>query len=192
MRRMVRIGILSVLIAAAIAAMLVGLPSQSSLTADLPVLSYVTTARQFGVVGYRDPFGAISPDGKRLAYAEGRFIRVVPIGGGAPVTLEPGEGQIRFLAWTSSSQIVAEDVTPSGRWWQYELGRQGRWPAEPITGRPTWPAVRASGEVACISNRRLTLPCGATPLKLDGDREVHGPIAFSPDGTTVYFSSPSD
>ena len=30
-----------------------------------PPLTYVTTAHQLGVVGYRDPAGAISPDGKR-------------------------------------------------------------------------------------------------------------------------------
>lgn len=58
-----------------------------------PTLSYVTTAHQLGVVGYRDPAGAISPDGRHLAYAEGRFIRVVPIDGGAPVTLVPGGGR---------------------------------------------------------------------------------------------------
>lgn len=37
-------------------------------TFDQPQLSYVTTAHQLGVVGYRDPAGAISPDGKRFAY----------------------------------------------------------------------------------------------------------------------------
>ena len=44
---------LSVLIAAGIAAMLIGLPAQAPLTLDLPTLSYVTTATQLGVVGYR-------------------------------------------------------------------------------------------------------------------------------------------
>ena len=110
----------------AFAAMLIGLPAQMLPVADLPTLSYVTTAHQLGVVGYRDPFGAISPDGTRLAFAEGRFIRVVPIGGGAPITLAPGEGQIRHLTWTNNSMIAAEDITPSGRWWLYRIGEEDR------------------------------------------------------------------
>jgi len=63
---------------------------------ELPQLTYVTTAHQLGVVGYRDPAGAISPDGKRFAYSEGRFIRVVPINGGTPVTLPPADQQVRY------------------------------------------------------------------------------------------------
>lgn len=216
--------------------MLVGLPAQAPVAADPPVLKYVTTARQLGVVGYRDPAGAISPDGTRFAYTEGRFVRVVPVGGGAPVTLSPpGEGQIRHLVWTTNSNIAVEDVTPSGRWWLYQLGKEGRarlwslelnnqlrqltWDAKggrgaalrftsngpelielasdaavnsPITGRPSWPAVRPDGAVGCVIDARISLPCGATPLKLDVDRDVYGPIAFAPDGNNVYFSSPND
>src|SRR5678815_4011141 len=89
---------------------------------ELPHLSYVATAHQLGVVGYRDPAGAISPDGKYLAYAEGRFIRVVPIGGGAPITLAHGEGQIRYLTWSNNSTVVGEDPTPAARWWTYQVG----------------------------------------------------------------------
>ncbi len=92
---------------------------------ELPELAYVTTAHQFGVVGYRDPFGAISPDGTRFAYTEGRFIRVVPIGGGAVTTLAPGEGQIRHLAWKGNDAIVAADA---GQWWSYRLGEGDRAP----------------------------------------------------------------
>ena len=204
---------------------------------DPPQLSYVTTAHQLGVVGYRDPFGAISPDGTRLAYAEGRFIRVVPIGGGAPVTLAPGEGQIRYLTWKGNAEIVAEDVTPSGRWWSYRIGdadrkplwdrtvagelRQLTWSADgqsaaavivskagpelwrmaadgatpqrtPLTGRVSSPAFRPNGEVACIVNARLAIPCGGAVTTLDPDRDVHGPIAFAPNGNTVYFASPNN
>ena len=60
-----------------------------------PRLTYLTTAHQLGIVGYRDPAGVISPDATRLAYTEGRFIRVLPIGGGVPQTLPAGDGQIR-------------------------------------------------------------------------------------------------
>jgi dipeptidyl aminopeptidase/acylaminoacyl peptidase len=171
----VRSLILSGVIAAGLSALLLG-------QQDVPQLSYVATAHQFGVVGYRDPVGAISPDGMRLAYSEGRFIRVVPMGGGVPITLAPGEGQIRNLTWTTDSTIVAEDVTPTGRrWWTYRLGEEGRQQA-------TWPY----GPAPCVTNRRITLVCGKSALQLDIDRDVYGPIAFSPDGGRVYFSSPND
>ncbi|HEY4122675.1 MAG TPA: hypothetical protein VGM56_32650, partial [Byssovorax sp.] len=39
-----------------------------------PVLRWVGVARQQGVVGYRDPPAAISPDGARIAYGEGRSL----------------------------------------------------------------------------------------------------------------------
>src|SRR5688500_12980931 len=112
MRALVLVG----LIVSALVSMWIGTPAQSPPAADPPNLTCVTTAHQFGVVGYRDPFGAISPDGTRLAYSEGRFIRVIPVGGGSPVTLAAGEGQIRYLAWKSNDEIVAQDPTRTARW----------------------------------------------------------------------------
>ena len=221
--------ILSGVIVAGVSALVLGRQPSPPAALDLPQLSYVTTAHQLGVVGYRDPVGGISPDGTRFAYAEGRFIRVVPIGGGALVTLAPGEGQIRYLTWTSNSHIAVEDVTPSGRMWLYTLGTPARQRLDddfrqvtselngvrsaalrftakgpelvrrsfdevifwPLSGRASSPAIRPRGDVACIINARLTLPCG-TPLKLDFDRDIYGPIAFAPDGNTVYFSTPNE
>ncbi|HEX6213839.1 MAG TPA: hypothetical protein VFZ38_03425 [Vicinamibacterales bacterium] len=227
--------ILSGVIAAGLSALLLASQSPSAPFGP-PQLSYIATAHQLGVVGYRDPFGAISPDGTRLAYAEGRFIRVVPIGGSAPVTLGAGEGQIRYLAWKSNDEILVEDPTPAGRWWLYRIGQNGRisaWPRElgdalrqvawsrdgsiaaamvytpagpqlarisgaetptrtTLTGRVEWPAFRANGEIACLVNRRLSLPCGTATVKLDPDRDVYGPIAFAPDGNTIYLSSPNE
>src|SRR5690349_8674196 len=57
-------------------------------------LAWVATAHQFGPVSYRDPAGAISPDGKWIAYSEGRFLRARPIGGGPTIDLPAGEAQI--------------------------------------------------------------------------------------------------
>jgi Tol biopolymer transport system component len=224
--------VLSAIVVVACAAILWGQPSAQPATS--PLLTYVTTAHQLGVVGYRDPIGAISPDGKHFAYSEGRFVRVIPIGGGAPLTIAPGEGQIRSLVWTSNSHIAVEDITPAGRWWLHEIEsgkRVGRFGASDVnndqrqltcandrgctalrftssgaelfpvgsdvvsfnrvSGRPSWPAVRPNGSVACIVNARITLSCGGDPLKLNVDLDVYGPIAFSPDGNTVYFSSPN-
>ena len=157
--------VLSGVIAAGLSAL--ALARQAPNTAeDLPRLTYVTTAHQFGVVGYRDPSGAISPDATRIAYTEGRFIRVVPIDGGAPITLAPGDGQIRYLEWIDNTTLAAEERTPAPRWWRYRIGEAGR---SPLPARPA-----------------------AAAPKLDVDRPVQGPIAFAPDGRTVYFSSPND
>ena len=232
----VRSLILSGVIVAGLSALVLARQTSTAALTDPPQLSYVTTAHQLGVVGYRDPVGAISPDGTKLAYSEGRFVRVVPIGGGAPVTLGIGEGQIRHLAWKDNHDILVEDVLPSGRWWLYRLGQNGRraaWPREigdtlrqvawsrdgsiaaamvftpagpqlarisgsetptrtTLTGRVEWPAFRANGEIACLVNRRLSLPCGTATVKLDLDRDVYGPITFAPDGNTIYFSSPNE
>ena len=130
-----------------------------------PQLSYVTTAHQLGVVGYRDPAGVISPDGKRFAYSEGRFIRVIPIGGGAPISLPPADQQVRFLAWTSNDTVVAVPRPPSS-------------------------FAMADGTAACVADRRLVIPCNETRQTLDPDVDVIGPIAFTAD--RVYFASPND
>jgi Tol biopolymer transport system component len=232
-----RVLVLGAVIVAALAAGVWFRPAPAAPALDLPPLSYVTTARQLGVVGYRDPFGAVSPDGTRLAYAEGRFVRVLPIGGGAPVTLAAGEGQVRYLAWKGNEQIVAEDATAAGRWWVYPTGgttraplwapaltadlRQLAWRADGaaaaalaatsdgpelrrfaadgtetarrrLAGRAAYPAFTAGGDVACIVNARLSMPCGEPALRFEPDLDVHGPIAFAPDGSRAYFASPND
>ena len=130
-----------------------------------PQLASITTAHQQGVVGYRDPAGAISPDGKRFAYSEGRFIRIIPIGGGVPVTLPPADQQVRALAWTSNDTVVA-------------------------MARPPSSFVMADGTAACVADRRLVIPCDGTRQVFDPDVDVIGPIAFTAD--RVYFASPND
>jgi Tol biopolymer transport system component len=132
---------------------------------DAPQLAYVTTAHQLGVVGYRDPAGAISPDGKRFAYSEGRFIRIIPIAGGAPVTLAPAEQQVRSLAWTSNDTVVA-------------------------LPRPATSFPMADGQSACIGERRIVIPCEGVRQIFDPDVDVIGPLAFTSD--RVYFASPND
>lgn len=101
-----------------------------------PTLTYVATAHQLGVVGYRDPVGALAPDGRRLAYAEGRMLRVVPVGGVASLTFPAAEGQIRWLAWLDDQRVLAEDPGADARWWAYDVRRGTRaplWEAGPTT-----------------------------------------------------------
>lgn len=156
-----QIVLFAVVVAAVIAILLARSTSPAAL--DPPRLSYVTTAHQLGVVGYRDPAGAISPDGKHFAYAEGRFIRVIPIGGGAAVSLPPGDGQVRNLEWTSNDTVVA-------------------------VPRPAASAKMTDGTQACLADRHIVIPCGGEKQALDPDVDVYGPIAFT--AGQVYFASP--
>ena len=221
-------------------------------------LAWVATARQLGPVGYRDPVGAVSPDGQFVAYSEGRFLRVRPLQGGAVVELPPGSGQIRHLAWHPDSRSVLADGDAVGAGWvRYDrtartrqplfAGRQtlratvrpegkeseipvralrqpawspdGRSLAALVNGRDgteLWivgadgsvatatrlrhaashPAWTPRGEVACVSvvdgRPRVTVPCDGTPIVPNPDGDVYGPIAFAPDGATVYAGVPND
>src|SRR4051812_42578740 len=101
---------LLVVVAAAVAARLDAGRRESS--PDISRLAWVADAHQFGPVGYRDPAGAISPDGRWLAYSEGRFLRVRPIDGGPIAELPPGDSQIRTIVWSpDSKQILADGLT---------------------------------------------------------------------------------
>lgn len=152
-----------------------------------PRFAYVTTARQLGVVGYRDPIGVISPDGTRLAYTEGRHIRVLPIGGGTPQTLAAGDGQIRYLAWSSKDQLVAEDTGAANRWWVYGVS------AESPARRPLWSGANLPVPVNDL--RQLTWSADGTSvaaiatakdgaglwrISADGTRAERTPLAGRP------------
>ena len=56
---------------ALVVAALAAIPFAGALRVDPPAkrLAWVGDAHQFGPVGYRDPAGAISPDGRWLAYS---------------------------------------------------------------------------------------------------------------------------
>ena len=88
--------------------LLVGVIVMSSLAAsEGPRLHFVTTARQFGPVGYRDPAGAMSPDGVWLAYSVGRMLRTQRIDGGPVHEVGAINSQIRYIAWLPNSRHVA-------------------------------------------------------------------------------------
>ncbi|MGH9139863.1 MAG: LpqB family beta-propeller domain-containing protein [Vicinamibacterales bacterium] len=207
-------------------------------------LAWVVDAHQFGPVGYRDPAGAISPDGGWIAYSEGRFLRVRSTAGGPLVDLPAGEAQIRTIAWSPDNRTILTDgfQTQNG-WALYDRidgtrrplwadrdplkggtisdlrqpawssdgraiaaivnGREGQelWTiaadgstahAQHMLQRIAYPAWTPRGEIACVAttNRRarLTVPCGAAPIRTDPDLDVYGPMAFSPDAATVYIS----
>ena len=43
---------------------------------------HLATAHQVGPVGYRDPAGGVSPDGRQLAYTQGRELLLHDLAGG--------------------------------------------------------------------------------------------------------------
>jgi Tol biopolymer transport system component len=234
-----RILVLVVLVIAALAAIL--WRGRLAPPREAPQMTWVATAHQYGPVGYRDPAAAISPDGRSIAYSEGRFLRVRPIAGGPVVDLPPGEQQIRQLAWHPDSKriLAGGDVydlvartreplpgtdneslarerlavlrqaawSPDGQRLAAVInGREGSelWILPASSGTPevtridspasfaTW---TPDGRVACIARAdgrsRVTIPCGKSVVRVNPDLDVYGPIAFSPDGATVYGGLPN-
>jgi Tol biopolymer transport system component len=94
-------------------------------------LEWVGAAHQFGPVGYRDPIGALSPDGRWLAFSEGRFLRVRPIDGGPVADLPPNEAQIRTIAWSPDNRTILTDGYETGSglalFDRVERTRRGLW-----------------------------------------------------------------
>jgi Tol biopolymer transport system component len=220
---------------------------------DVDRLAWIATAHQFGPVGYRDPAGAVSADGRWIAYSEGRFLRVRPIAGGPAATLPPNDVQIRNIAWSPDNRtILADGFETAGGWAVYDRlagtrralwadrgelvarsssgavstahpgdlrqatwspdgkfiagivnGRDGQelWTvsadgasarAQRIAGRISFPAWTPRGDVACIATvdgrSRVSIPCGGPGVRTDPDADAYGPLAFAPDGRTVYVS----
>jgi Tol biopolymer transport system component len=144
-----------------------------------PRLNYVATAHQLGVVGYRDPVGAISPDGTRLAYSEGRDIRVVPLAGGNPMTLARGEGQIRHLVWANNGQLVAEDTGAGNRWWKYDLT------SEHGDRTPLWPGVNELTIAESEGNASVN-PNNLRQLAVSADGQWVAGLATSKEGPELW------
>ena len=121
-----------------------------------PRLAWIATAHQLGPVGYRDPAGAISPDGKWIAYSEGRFLRVRPVDGGPVVDLPPGDAQIRNLSWHPDSQrILTDGFGTANGWGIYDRAARTRrrlWGDRDDVRQATWSPAGTS--IAAIVNTR--------------------------------------
>jgi Tol biopolymer transport system component len=146
-----------------------------------PRFRYVTTARQMGPVGHRDPIGVLSPDGRWIAYSEGRFLRLQHVEGGPVRELEPMSLDIREIAWFPDSKRLAVPDRASGgagaRWYVYDLeagGRQLLWPNAPAISQVSFAAdgaalgvVRASEGFALV---RRDAEGRDTPLAASAER----------------------
>ena len=104
--------------------------------ATTPMVAWVATAHQRGIVGYRDPAVAIAPGGRLIAYSEGRVLRVRPIGDGVDVSTATADGQVRHLAWIDDRRLVFEDGEAPLRWRLHEIG---------VGTRPLWPSATLEG-----------------------------------------------
>jgi Tol biopolymer transport system component len=165
MRRMsARVGLLLVVVALGGVAlwMRAATPPAAVAAAEPPVVHWVATAHQRGIVGYRDPAVAVAPAGRLVAYSEGRQVRVVPIGGGVDVASVLGEGQVRHLAWIDDRRLVFEDGGAAARWQVHEIG---------VGTRPLWPRATLTG----------TGPTSGAELPANALRQ----IAVGPDGAWI-------
>ncbi len=127
-------------------------------------MTSVVDAHQLGPVGYRDPAGAISPDGRWVAYSEGRFLRVRATDGGPLIDLPAGEAQIRSIAWSPDNRTILADGFGTQTGWalydRVDASHRPLWAdRDPMRGgkisdlrQPTWSPDGRS--IAAIVNGR--------------------------------------
>jgi hypothetical protein len=88
----------------------------------------IATVRQFGPVGYRDPIGVISPDGRWLATAAQQVLQVRTLPDGEARDLEAGIGRINILRWTDDGALAIAQAGESVTWWRYDVASGARAP----------------------------------------------------------------
>lgn len=114
--------------------------SISAARAQAPRATIVVGVRQLGPVGYRDPIGAISPDGRWLAYAVDAHLYVRPMPLGSTFELGAPENVRLRLAWLPEAGRLAvlEGVAGLGpQWAVYDVAKRTRsvlWDGRPIAG----------------------------------------------------------
>ena len=136
-----------------------------------PRLQYVTTAHQAGPVGYRDPVGAVSPDGVWLAYVSNRHLFLHRIEGSSTTELLPADNTKGTVIWFPDSRSLAVVEVPFGaspQWFRYDVatGKREALGAPPVTGNQA-----------------------AKPPSLS--EKTWGATAYSPDRRSFYYSVPN-
>jgi Tol biopolymer transport system component len=136
-----------------------------------PRLQYVTTAYQAGPVGYRDPVGAVSPDGVWLAYVSNRHLFLHRIEGTSTTELPPADNIKGTVIWFPDSRGFAVVEVPFGaspQWFRYDVATGKR---EPLVSPPA---------------------PGNQPAKPPSISEkTWGATAYSPDRRVLYYSVPN-
>jgi Tol biopolymer transport system component len=136
-----------------------------------PRLQYVTTAHQAGPVGYRDPVGAVSPDGVWLAYVTNRHLFLHHIEGSSTTELLPADNTKGSIIWFPDSRsfaVVEVAFAAKPQWFRYDVATGKRAPlaSPPVSGSQT-----------------------AKPPPIS--EKIWGATAYSPDGRTFYYSVPN-
>ena len=89
-------------------------------------------------------------------------------------------------AWLAG--IVAGSEGPE--LWRVRLDGQELWRSPISSGRASWPAWASTTEIACVlatpQGDGISSPCGEPPIVTTPALRVVGPIAFAPDGQTIY------
>ncbi|MEO8450364.1 MAG: hypothetical protein ABI647_11265 [Gemmatimonadota bacterium] len=125
-------------------------------------MTHLTTVSQQGIVGYRDPLGTISPDGRWLATSVQGELWRHPVGGGAAEHLTGPGPIIQQILWLPSGDaIVTSEADTVARWWVYEPGKERR---------PLWPL---GTELSATDERRATRSVRPTGFRF---------VAWTPDG----------
>ena len=139
---------------------------------DPPRVRFLTSARQMGPVGYRDPIGAVSPDGRWLAFTSGGRLEVVASEGGPRRQLGELVQRIYSLTWLPDSRHIAvlerrAEAGPLG-WSRYDLESGGR--------RPLWENAEAVPGI---------LRGGPVPRAVTVNLSELRDLAWSPDGSQI-------
>ena len=109
----------------ALAALAAGAAATSCDQDPAPAPVHLATAHQMGPVAYRDPAGGVSPDGRFLAYTQGRELLVRDLAGDEVRSLGLAPSQLRYVTWhPDSDRLLVHERSFNRRrqaWFVYDL-----------------------------------------------------------------------
>ena len=105
---------------------------------------HLATAHQMGPVAYRDPAGGISPDGRLLAYTQGRELFVRDLARDEVRSLGHAPSQLRYVTWhPASDRLLVHERSFDRRrqaWFVYDIesgAKQTMWGRGYSSGLPS-------------------------------------------------------
>ena len=139
----------------------------------VPEPVHLATAHQMGPVAYRDPAGAVSPDGRLLAYTQGREVLVRELRGDDVRSLGLAPSQVRYVTWhPDSRRLLVHERS-------FDRRRQGWFLYDVVSGAKE--ALWTNGYSAELPPRDALLELTWTP---DGASVVG--VVRSSDGSRVW------